>query len=185
MSIRRGITIVLGALLLTLGLAGGAAAQPYTDNDDASVTITENTGGLSVALTASDFGNVQYSFTNQLTSGDLTINLIDARGTRAGWSVNLRATDFTGSNGTITVNNLTLKDGSITTNTGTPHGNAPAQTFVSPFSPTVTFANIWTAPNGGGDGNYDLDYETELNVPGLTLAGTYTSTIYVEIPTGP
>jgi hypothetical protein len=110
----------------------------------------------------------------------------DLRGTAAGWTFNLRASgDFEGTNttDTIPVNGLGLAFNQlvwIAGNTSTLPINESNISHVS-----TTGQQLTSAPEGYGNGQYDIRFYGDLLVPGDTLVDTYTTTLTVESAAAP
>lgn len=131
----------------------------------------------------------------------------DATGTGAGWHVTVSATTFT--TGTLTLANAGTfsTNGSVTSMTDPAAPTAacssgstctlPTDTTTYPVAITTaatapTAVNIYDASAGTGKGSIVIGGSTAagpvgwwLNVPSNTLAGTYTSTVTMEIIAGP
>ena len=187
MTLRRTLAGTVGALALMSAVAMPALAPPPTPaSTNVAIQIT-STGVLSVAVTETvPFGGLNYSFTNQYSDGRLTVTVTDLRGTAAGWTFNLRASgDFIGAhtNDTIPVYGLGVFFNYLTPVAGNP--NVLPITGSSVVHVSTVGQQIVTAPAGTGNGEYDVNYLTELLVPGDTLVDTYTTTLTVEVPSAP
>ncbi len=175
--------ITTGALALTLsvGLVGSAFAATG-DVAVEVIPIANNGNVLTVAISQlTDLGDYQYSLTDQPTSpGLLKIDAADYRGTADGWKVTLSGTDFIPV--LFTVDNLGLTAGTVRTistsalpSEAAPVSSSAADVMLAPGS------TVLTAPTGTGAGIYQADYQVDLNIPGGTLVGQYTSTLTVTI----
>jgi hypothetical protein len=152
-----------------------------------SVTGNASQNYLAVQITAGNFAARPYSFTDQLTTGSVTIAVTDTRGTNAGWGVNVSGSAFNGGTGSFAIANLGLipaapqavagECGTVTSAVGQ-SASAIAQLSASP-------ARIWTASSGSGAGCFKLPVSATLNVPGETLIGDYSARITVSIAAAP
>jgi hypothetical protein len=188
MTLRRALTGAIGALALVAATATSSMATSVTPSDstDVDIVVTSN-GVLSVLVSESEpFDDVNYSFTATHSYGQLTVSVTDLRGTAAGWTFNLRASgDFEGTNTTVTipVNGLGLAFNQlvwIAGNTSTLPINESNISHVS-----TTGQQLTSAPEGYGNGQYDIRFNGDLLVPGDTLVDTYTTTLIVESAAAP
>lgn len=184
MNILKKITAGTLALVLATGVAGSVIAQE-TDTGDVNVQITEmSTGGvLSASISDENFGPHEYSLQDQGVEGDFTINASDLRGTAAGWTVTIKGEDFGGTNVSngFSIENLGLAQGSVEKTSISPHATSanPVVTNVAPV--TTSEQTVVTAIAGTGAGEYEAEFDANLNIPGGTLVGTYETTLTVTI----
>ena len=171
------ISIIAALTSLLIYAAGMAVAE--------TVTVVVNGGNLSMTAGGNQTLNpVTLNGTNQNTAGSLgTLDVIDARGTGAGWNVVVSSTDFA--------------------KFGDPGKTIAATGFDIPVAPVVTTVAGNTAPtsnsgnlNGGGlkllsaaldqgMGNYQVTPGLQLTVPAQTYTGTYTATVTETVISGP
>jgi hypothetical protein len=188
MKLRQRLVATVGALTL----AGLAVLPGYAATSSDSVVDVQVTGipGGTVAVTISEtgaFNDVVYNVTSATTSnGTLTVTASDNRGTAAGWTVSLKATDFiqgnTAAGSNIAISNLSLTPGSATRTSGV--GTIPtATTAQTPV--TNAGGTLWVAAVNQGDGVFALPLSGTLNVPAGTLVDTYTSTVTADITAAP
>jgi hypothetical protein len=179
--------VVLAMVLCLLGSSVAFA----TDNGSATVNGTE-----SVTITnflVSTFSAITLDGTTKTATSEVTnMTLVDARGTGAGWSVNLTATQFTNasaSNGTLLkdlpLNSLAL--GTVSVVAGT---DSTPTTNISLGSGTIDKSGGVKILNAGineGMGTYTISIEpmTLTFMPKDAKAGTYTSTITMTLSQGP
>jgi hypothetical protein len=174
-------------LLLFGSVATGFAQQSSSGDSSVSITGNATDNYLAVQITAGNFAQRPYSFTDQLTTGSISIAVTDTRGTNAGWGVNISGSTFSGAGGAFSAANLGLVPGApqsvsgacgtVTTAAGQSAG-AIAQMAASP-------ARIWTANSGSGAGCFLLPVSATLKIPGETLIGDYTSRVTVSIAAAP
>jgi hypothetical protein len=185
MNVRNRFATVLTAAVLAGSLVGGVQAQA---TDTAAVTI--NPGTLTASIVAGDFGSADYSFADQdVTSNGLVLTITNKTGSPAGWTVTTTATDYVGQ-----ARNGESIPFDETTTTGTEELTRVVGQEVTGMSEAVSLASGGTAepiitveaPAGSGQGQYTLTLsQLTLNVPGGTLAQTYTSTLTVNVPSAP
>ena len=143
-----------------------------------------------------------------VTPGDQSFWVNDSRGTAAGWHITSSATQFATTGGTVhTLGNTgTLAvNGSVAAMDSTAPGAACATTStctlptnttsypvaITTAATTPTAVSLFDAGVGTGLGTIDIGLSGGapvgwwLNVPGNTIAGTYTSTVTLELLTAP
>ena len=147
----------------------------------------EVTGGdltMTAPLTH-NFGTVVLDGTNQtITSGSLVLNVKDARGTGAGWHINIAATTF--SDGvvdgeTLATDALKVTEASSVAVTGTNAVNNVPYALTVP----VTAVKLFNAAVDTGMGEINVTPTFTIDIPATTQAATYTSTITTTVATGP
>jgi hypothetical protein len=186
MNLRNRLIATVGAtaLLVSTAVTGFAATDA-----DATVSITEQAGAaLSVSISNTSFGSIQYSFADSAPlPGTLNLSASDTRGTASGWNVSLKATDFDGAttSDSIPVGQLSLAAGSVTTTSGNNNTTSPNQGVFALATVQTGDQKVWNAQAGFGDGQYTLAVPGSLVVPGGTLVDTYTSLVTVSITSGP
>lgn len=203
----------------TITYTPSTAVTPPVDPQDPTVPVTPVTpnptdpsnpgtpnpgtaGPLSIDFASSfDFGQQEITSVDKvydaaaqsLSDGSTRTNYVqvtDNRGTLAGWSLNVEATDFTnggtGAGSTLTGAQITLGDAQIASASSTPADVYSASTVLTP---NVASATILGATAGNGAGTSLLDFggtdgankatAVTLSVPGSTtkLAGAYTSNL--------
>ncbi len=162
----------------------------------AAVTTATVTGGsLSIGdFTVDNFANVTLDGTTKTITFTITdMAIVDARGTGAGWSVNLTATTFINATAalsgidlnTLQASSLVLGAVSIAAGDGsTPVTNIVKATGAIDATGGV---KILSAGINEGMGTYTVNIApmTLTLLPKAAKAGTYTSTIAITITTGP
>ncbi len=159
---------------------------------------TPSSLGWSAALTGANQSLVDPTPADQ----QLTVN--DATGTGAGWHLALAATTFTtGTQALANSGTFVFTSSQSVTSTTAPSTacvttcTLPGNTVTYPVAVTTaasspTPSTIWSAPAGTGLGAITIGGSTAarpvgwwVKVPGNTPAGTYTSTITVQMISGP
>jgi hypothetical protein len=182
MNLHKSIFATVGAAAILATTALTSFAAPVTDTASVSIQTSGN-GALTVSITADDFGTWDYSFDDrENVDGSMVVRASDTRGTAAGWKVNLSASDFSGNTGSFDISNLDLSAGNITAVEGNTDTSGHTKSGAAPVEENgVASTQIWSTTSGSGDGIYDLALGAQLDIPGGTRVGTYTSTVTVEI----
>jgi len=132
---------------------------------------------------ASSLAEVILTGYDQTTTGGLgTIDISDARGTGAGWSLILQADDFVNadsSGATIPADGFTV-DGTPTVTTVA--GKSPPQAFSGALGDPL---RLLAADPATGMGRFQTDPGLSLVVPADTIAGTYETTVTMTITSSP
>ncbi|MGH2494925.1 MAG: WxL domain-containing protein [Ktedonobacteraceae bacterium] len=164
--------------------AGSLCGTPSTTT--ASATIIPGT--LSETADSSATANaVTLNGTNQSTSYSFNINVVDARGTGAGWNLTMQTSQFQTAGNThqlsSTASTLSTVTAICVTNTSCSASGGAAQT---PGSDLSTAAKIWSAGSTGqGMGSWTVTPTVGVAIPANTYAGTYTSNVTVDLVAGP
>ncbi|MFC2949387.1 WxL domain-containing protein [Virgibacillus sediminis] len=177
---------------LAVGLAAGAfAPSALAATDDVGSTIT----GGDLSLTApviNDFNAV--TLDGKIQSATATIDpfsVVDARGSGAGWNVMVSAGQLSQVDSTGNViyslpgNSMTISSPTVTAQAG-----ASAAEGLIKGSGTIdntTGVKLISAGTDQGMGTYDISNSAlDINLqPKDAKAGTYTSTVTVNLTTGP
>lgn len=170
------------------------------ENPDGTTPPVGTAGPLSIDFASSfDFGKqeitsvdkVYNAAAQKLNDGTTRTNYVqvtDNRGTLAGWSLNVMATDFTngktGAGSTLTGAQITLGDGEIQSASQQPADKFMKSTTLTPNTASGTILGA-SAGNGAGTNLLDFggkdgktkDTAVTLSVPGNStkLAGKYTA----------
>jgi hypothetical protein len=187
MKLRTFAALGAAALMMATASTGYAVDASVSSQETVDIVVT-STGALSVSITESEaFDDISYSFQDQAVSGQLTVLVTDQRGSAAGWTFNLRGSDFTGgvtgANDSFPITGLALTHASTTRVAG--NSDIRGITGYSLDSVQNTGQQIVSAAPGSGNGQYDVLYDGVLTIPGDTLVDEYTATITVEVPSAP
>lgn len=182
--------ITTGFLALSLALSVASASAATSDDGTATVAITSAGGLLEVEIDNATFVSKPYDFAAQSTTGTIVVRAQDNTGTGLGWNVTVYGDDFTDgatpTPHTFAVSNLGLSNNNVASTVGQPATTVTQSGTTSGMPSTSgTAAKILNANINNGSGRYTATYNGALNIPGGTLVGTYTSTLYVSISTGP
>lgn len=188
----------IGMLLLALNLfnLGQKVTYAYT-NQTTTLFQTVNAGILDVVSASSSqaFAAVTVSFSAQSSSATLGgFRVEDARGSGAGWAVNLSGGDWKSGeeieemdyNGKGTDDDtgklcLLVASGSILSNSGQSTSNI-TKGSLDCFSASTTSIDIYTAASSFGKGNYWIkEFTLEQYIPTSPTSGEYTTTIVLTI----
>jgi len=185
-------------LLMAFNLFGlGKKAIYAFTNQTTTLFQTVNAGILDVVSASSSqaFGAVNVSFSAQSTTGNLgAFRVEDARGSGAGWAVNLAGNDWKSGEEIeeLDYNGLGLNDdtgklclvvasGSILSNSGQDTTNI-TKGALDCFSASLTSIDIYTADASFGKGNYWIkEFTLEQRIPTNPTSGEYTTTIVLTI----
>ena len=172
----------------SLGVTGGS----LTLTSPSSLTWSETLNGLDQSVVDTTAGDKQY-----------TVN--DATGTGAGWHVTMSATTFTNSSHTLSDTGTLSTNGSVSSISGTSAPTAtcsatctlPTDTTTYPVAITTaasspTPATIYDTSAATGLGQIVIGGSTAANpvgwwlqIPASVYSGTYTSTVTLEVISGP
>lgn len=201
MTIRRNLgrfaaTSVAATAVIATSFAPAAFAA-----DDANVTVTGGTLGITVAPTVGDFAGVTLDGTAKTTTASFdNFEVNDARGTGAGWNVTVQATQFAewdstlnaGAGGyvpggkTLAQNSLSMAAPTVAADSTT---SAVPSITVGPYNVDAASAvKIASAAADTGMGKYDFTQAgtpLTLSIPTSAYAKTYRSTLTVSTVTGP
>lgn len=129
-------------------------------------------------------------------SAAATLTAVDSTGSGAGWNITAAATQFTdGSGDMLPTGSLSLNGAADTESDSmapvdTKEGSSTAATGNEPTYPATGIDGdapivLYLADQGSGMGANDLATYWWLSIPGNTKAGTYASTITLQIASGP
>lgn len=176
---RQRIIIILGIAALALVATTAALAGTITT----TATITGQ-AGVSLAAPSTATFSKTLDGTDQVATYSPVLNMVDARGTGAGWKITVAATTFSDGH------SHTLAAGTITSATQVCHTGSSCTAATNsitgyPLTLTGTAASIFNAALGTGLGQLDITPTFSVAVPGNAYAGTYTSTVTLAATTGP
>jgi hypothetical protein len=171
------ISIAIAAVALV------AATAAVAGNITTTATVS-GTAGISLNLPANP------SFTDTLDGTDQTVNyapvlgIVDARGSGAGWNLQISATTFSDGAG------HTLAPGTVTAVAQACHAGSSCTAATSsgitlPLTLTGVAAKFFNAALSTGLGKLDVTPTIAVSIPGNSYAATYTSTVTLAATTGP
>ena len=178
----------------TAGLLASALAGPAFAADTVTQTVTAG-GGLSASVANLNLPSASYQNAPQNVTGTMTLTADDSRGSSAGWSVSIEASDFvySGANGgtDIPAANFALTSAqqptalagqpvSLVDSTG-PQIPIEGIVFGSLESPVKTLR----ATAAYGNGTYSQSLGVTLTIPGQSKVGTYTGALTTTISATP
>jgi hypothetical protein len=177
--LRQRIIFLTGVAAVALLAASAALAGTLT----ATATVS-GTAGVSLNLPANP------SITDTLDGTDQTVNygpvlgVVDARGTGAGWNLQISATPFSDGSG------HTLAPGTATAaaqacQAGSSCTPATNSGITLPLTISGVAAKFFNAAVGTGLGKLNVTPTIAVSIPGSSYAGTYTSTVTLAAATGP
>ncbi|MGC4956003.1 WxL domain-containing protein [Actinomadura citrea] len=188
----RAIVVGQGTVRRAVPLTVTAKSQPSTGQcagraadecGEQKINLTVDGGPLTMSREPGevDLTPVTLDGTEQTATGSLRrVEVIDARGGTAGWSLTGTLTDFTSSGGTrIPAGNLTWTPAC----TAAPGSSAVTPGSAGPLD-TTTAATLCNAPDGSGrivGGTFGADAGVSLKVPATTGAGRYTAVLTLTL----
>jgi hypothetical protein len=173
------ITITLALAVLALTATTAALAGTLTT----TATVT-GTAGLSLNLPSNPSISSTLDGTDQTASYAPVLGLVDARGTGAGWNLQISATTFSDGSG------HTLAQGQVASvaqacKSGSTCTTATSSGITYPLSIGTVAAKFFSAALNTGLGKIDVTPTINIAIPGNAYAGTYTSTVTLAAVTGP
>jgi hypothetical protein len=173
------IISTVGLAILALTVASAALAGTLV-----TTATVSGTAGLGLNLPSNP------SITNTLDGTDQTatyapiLGVVDARGSGAGWNLQISATAFSdGASHTLAQGQVAsvaqaCKSGSTCT-------VATSSGITYPLTIGTTAAKFFSAALNTGLGKIDVTPTINVAIPGNAYAGTYTSTVTLAATTGP
>ena len=176
---RQRIIITLGIAIVALVAATAALAGTLT----ATATVS-GTAGVSLNLPANPSITDTLDGTDQTASYAPLLGIIDARGSGAGWNLQISATTFSDGSG------HTLAPGQVSSVAAACHAGSTCTAATSsgisyPLTVNGTPAKFFNAAVNTGLGKIDVTPTVQVAIPGNAYAGSYTSTVTIAAATGP
>lgn len=173
------IVITLGIAVLALAAATAAFAGTLTT----TATVT-GTAGVSLNLPSNPSVSTTLTGADQTVSYSPLLGVIDARGSGAGWNLQISATAFT--DGAT----HTLAQGQVASviqgcSTGSTCTAATSSGITLPLTIGTTPAKFFNGALNTGLGKIDVTPTINVAIPGNAYAGIYTSTVTLAATTGP
>jgi hypothetical protein len=173
--------IVISLALAVLALVAATAALAGTLTTTATVT---GTAGISLNVPATAAITNTLDGTDQIATYAPVLSLIDARGTGAGWNLQISATAFSdGASHTLAQGQVgsvaqACKAGSTCT-------VATSSGITYPLTIGTVAAKVFNAALNTGLGKLDVTPTINVSIPGNAYAGVYTSVVTIAATTGP
>jgi hypothetical protein len=169
----------LGLLGLTaLAMTSAAVASTLTP----TATIS-GAAGMSMAVPGNPSISDTLDGTDQTVQYSALLGIVDARGSGAGWNLQIAATSFDDGSG------HTLAPGAISAVSALCVGGssctAAANAIGYPMTVTGTATKFYDAAVATGMGKVDVTPTVDVAIPGNAFAGTYTSTVTLAVVSGP
>ena len=201
------------SILAALGMMVAATGAQAATGGATSVAVRPGATGLSVgSVTPGAFGNITLTGQDQLIYAALgTYDVTDATGAGAGWKVTFKASRFactagtdqcpTGTGDTLDAGLLKIAKPTAACATGNgcqgraaaPTGGIGGATAIDGDA-SAAAVTVLSAAAGSGMGKYtvtagafagDPAKNLELRLPAYAYAATYSSTLTIDISTGP
>jgi hypothetical protein len=171
------VTLALAALTLTAATAALAGTLTTT-------ATVSGTAGISLNLPSNPALTTTLDGSDQTASYAPGLGVVDARGSGAGWNLQISATTFADGAG------HTLAQGSVASvsqacKAGSTCTLATSTGISYPLTITTTAAKLFSAALNTGLGKIDVTPTIDIAIPGNAYAGTYTSTVTLAATTGP
>ncbi len=175
-------------LLLLLAMAIGGSASVYAASSPVTATVR---GGSLSESPATNQVSLNLKRGVKSVNYTLPIAVVDARGSGAGWKLTITSTQFITSNGK---NQLPTNASSITGVNISCGTHSTCKKPVNSISyPLVIPADTQPPPPvkcfnatvNTGMGKFSLSMMVQVTVPASAPTGTYTSTIYLTVASGP
>jgi WxL domain surface cell wall-binding len=176
---RQRIIFIIGFAAVALVAATAAFAGSLTTTANVS-----GTAGISLNLPANPSFSDTLDGTDQTVSYAPVLGLVDARGSGAGWNLQISATSFSDGAG------HTLAPGSVSSAAQACHAGSSCTAATNsgitlPLTVSGTAAKFFNAATNTGLGKLDITPTIAVQIPGDAYAGTYTSTVTLAATTGP
>ena len=176
---RQRILIISAIAAVALVTATAALAGTLT----ATATVS-GTAGVSLNLPSNPSVSDTLDGTDQTVSYAPVLGVVDARGSGAGWNLQISATTFSDGAG------HTLAPGTVSAaaqacHSGSSCTSATNSGITLPLTISGTAAKFFNAAANTGLGKLDVTPTVQVAIPGNTFAGTYTSTVTLAAATGP
>jgi hypothetical protein len=173
--------IVISLALAVLALVAATAA--LASNLTTTATVS-GTAGISLNLPTNPSITDTLDGTDQTVSYAPVLGIVDARGSGAGWNLQISATTFSDGSG------HTLAQGQVASaaqacKAGSTCTLATSSGITYPLTIGTTAAKVFNAALNTGLGKIDITPTINLEIPGNAYAGTYTSTVTLAAATGP
>jgi putative surface cell wall-binding protein len=173
-------------VVITLGIAAialVASTAAFAQNLTATATVS-GAAGVSLNLPSDPTISDLLDGTDQTVSYAPVLGVVDARGSGAGWNLQISATSFSDGSG------HTLAPGTVTgvstaCHTGSTCTAATSSGITYPLTVTSTAAKFFNAASNTGLGKIDVTPTVQVAIPGNAYAGTYNSTVTLAAATGP
>jgi hypothetical protein len=177
--LRQRIFLLVGVAVAVLVVASAAVAGTLT----ATATVA-GTAGISLNLPADPSISDTLDGSDQTVSYSPVLGLVDARGSGAGWNLQISATTFSDGSG------HTLAAGTVTGAAQACHSGSSCTAATNsgislPLTISGTAAKFFNAAAASGLGKLDVTPTVAVSIPGSSYAGTYTSTVTLAATTGP
>ncbi|SDO20863.1 hypothetical protein SAMN04515671_0148 [Nakamurella panacisegetis] len=167
-SVTRGVIIaaMAGGLALTAAVPASAGTT--------GATFTLAGGSLTVSQAATATLDPGATGTTSITGALGAVDVTDARGSIAGWTMTAASTTFTASGGSVSTD-VTYDSGPATASTGTvtPASNGPTS--------ITTAQTVATGTAASGNNTASFSPTLTVTLPASALAGTYAGTVTTSV----
>ena len=187
-SLRHAITIGAAAAL------GLSCLLPATSAGAATATATVTAGSLAfVSAPPNVTFNATLTGANQTVTASQALDVSDATGSGAGWSISATSTTFSTGGGSPILLSTTSTTIASTPGTACDSGstcvaatNSVSYPYTLPAAASApTATKMFNAAVNTGEGNQTVSVTWSLAVPATAQPGTYTSTWTISLASGP
>jgi hypothetical protein len=175
----RRMIITLGLAVVALVAATAALAGTLT----ATATVA-GTAGISLNLPSNPTMTATLTGDDQTVSYAPVLGVVDARGSGAGWNLQISATTFSDGSG-HTLNQGNVASVAQACKSGSTCTAATSAGITYPLTVGTTAAKFFSAATSTGLGKIDVTPTISVAIPGNAYAGGYTSTVTLAATTGP
>jgi len=179
---------------LSMLAVASACLTPWLATPAGAATATATLTGGSLAFVSAP-PNVNFSATlngtNQTVTATQALDVSDATGSGAGWSISATSTTFDAGGGvTLATNSTTVQSTPTTACDGgsacTLATNSVSYPYTLPAAASAPAATkVFNAAVNTGQGNQTVTVTWSLAVPSTAQPGTYTSTWTLSLASGP
>lgn len=183
-------TLTWRVLRICLGLAALLAlsgTSPTRAEETVGGEVGVAAGPLTLSARSGPSAASQLNGTDRLATSSFTLDVSDATGSGAGWSLGISATPLTTGGPTprtlpVDAMRITGVVAACAAGTCTDPVNTVAYPLTVPTDAPVPF---FTAAPGSGMGAFTVTPTVEITIPANAYAGTYATTITLSIVSGP
>jgi hypothetical protein len=178
--LKQRIGLLLGiAVLACVAVSAAAAAGTLT-----TTATVSGAAGISLNLPGNPSLSDTLDGSDQTVGYSPVLGVVDARGSGAGWNLQISATPFIDGSG------HTLAPGTVTGAAQACHSGSSCTAATNagvalPLTITGVAAKFFNAAALSGLGKLDVTPTIAVSIPGSSYAGTYTSTVTLAATTGP
>lgn len=185
MKLKSTVATFAAASIFALSIGSGALAQ-----SDTSTVSQEITGGeFTYSLSDGTMEAITFDYsqtTDSVTSGAVTLQVDDARGTREGWTVSIASGEFVYAGEASGDNNISGANLAVSPESPSLVAGESIEGVTAGTSGSLgSSRTVINAASGSGSGQFTQNLPLALTVPALSPTGTYTATLTVSTTAAP